>query len=182
VHVIIPALNEPYLPNLLNKLQNFIVSVQDEKGLSFAVWRGIQNSKHKIVAVMDADGSHPPDAISSMVKLLDDDVWLVVGSRYCKGGYSYDSIWRKGVSLVYCLVARILLRTKLRDVMSGFWVGYKWAFKFKPTTSFKFGIELIKKHKEHIREYPIVFRKRQSGESKVKPLQAVKDLLEIFRR
>jgi hypothetical protein len=31
-------------------------------------------------------------------------------------------------------------------------------------------------------EYPIVFEKRKSGKSKVKPIQALKDLLAIVRR
>lgn len=182
VSVIIPCLDEPYLPRLLRRLQEYSVRVHGEKGLSFAVWSGIQKSSGNLIVVMDADGSHSPDAIPRMLKLLDDDVWLVIGSKYCRGGYSWDSTPRKVISLFYCAVARIALRTSIQDPMSGFWAGYRWAFDFQPTTSFKFGVQLIKKHKTHIAEYPIVFQKRKKGRSKVKPLQALKDLFAIVRR
>jgi dolichol-phosphate mannosyltransferase len=182
VSVVIPMLDEPYLPKLLGRLQDYSVHVQGQKGLSYAVWRGIQNSRGEIVVVMDADGSHSPDVIPEMVQLLDREVWLVVGSKYCRGGYSYDSILRQLVSRFYCIVAQLFLWTNIRDCMSGFWVGYREAFRFSPTNSFKFGVQLIRNNRGHIREFPIVFRKRQAGKSKVKPLQAIKDLFQIIWR
>ena len=181
VTVIIPALNEPYLPSLLKHLGNYDVHVRSEKGLSFAVWKGIQESNGELIVVLDGDGSHSPNAIPRMIDMLNSRTCLVVGSRYCKGGYSYDSTLRKIVSLVYCFIARLVLRTKIKDVMSGFWVGRREAFKFNPSRNFKFGLQLIKKNKGYIVEYPIVFEKRKSGRSKMKPLQALKDLFSIFR-
>lgn len=92
VTVIIPALNEPYLPKLLEKLKGYKVDVRTEKGLAYAVWRGIQQAKTEIICVMDADGSHNPIYVADMVKKLNEQVWLVVGSRYVKGGYRH-SCW-----------------------------------------------------------------------------------------
>jgi hypothetical protein len=66
--------------------------------------------------------------------------------------------------------------------MSGFWVGYRSKFNFEPTETYKFGLQLLRKYRGHIMEYPIVFEKRKSGKSKVKPIQALKDLLAIVRR
>lgn len=180
VNVIIPALNEPYLPELTRKLRDYQVTICEQKGLSYAVHIGLKYSEAKKVVVMDGDGSHPPDSIRHMTKLLNEKVWLVVGSRYCKNGYSHDSLLRKIVSQVYCLLARIILRTKIKDSMSGFWVGYRQVFTFKHSNTFKFGLQLIRKYKHHILEYPIIFRKRQTGKSHVKPLQALKDLCAIF--
>jgi len=180
VEIVIPALNEPHLPQLLNELSNYHVHVQSEKGLSYAVWCGVQKAQGDVVVVMDGDGSHSPSAIEPMVKILNDKVWFVVGSRYVKGGYSYDSTLRKVVSLFYCAVARLTLRCNIKDCMSGFWVGYKNKFNFKPTETYKFGLQLIRKYRGHIMEYPIVFEKRKSGKSKVKPIQAIKDLWEVI--
>ena len=180
VSVVIPALNEPKLGCFLVKLKDYGVDVRTEKGLSYAVWRGIQESKSEVIVVLDGDGSHPIEAIPKMINCLDEENWLVVGSRYCRGGYSDDSVLRKIVSLIYCSIARIMLRTKIRDPMSGFWIGYREAFNFKPSKTYKFGLQLIRKHKKHIVEYPIIFEKRKSGKSHVKPLQAIKDLLAIF--
>jgi len=182
VEVVIPALNEPYLPKLLKELRHYKVSLRGEFGLSTAVYKGIQDSHAQVIVVMDGDGSHCPHALPAMIKLLDDKTWLVVGSRYCKNGYSKDSIVRKIISRFYCFIARIFLRTGIKDCMSGFWVGYRWAFKFQPSQTYKFGLQLIKKHKNHIKEYPIIFSKRKKGESHVKPLQSLKDFFAIFRR
>jgi dolichol-phosphate mannosyltransferase len=181
VGVIIPALNEPYLPNLLAKLTDYSVHVETEHGLSYAVRHGILMSDEDILVIMDGDGSHDPIYIERMLKLLNSDTTLVVGSRYVDGGYSHDSFVRKVMSLVYCLIARVILRTSIKDAMSGFWVGYRSALKFTPTKGYKFGLQLIRKNKEHIVEFPIVFLKRKEGKSKIKPVQALKDLLSIFK-
>ena len=181
VSVVIPALDEPYLPELLKELGEFHVVVRGDLGLSAAVWNGVQHSSDPIVVVMDGDGSHPAEAIFDMLKLLDDETWLVVGSRYCYGGYSHDALLRVIISRVYCLIARIVLRTSLRDPMSGFWVGYREAFKLEPNRDYKFGLQLIRRNRGHIKEFPIVFSKRQMGASHIKPLQAIRDLLAIFR-
>jgi len=178
--VVIPSLNEPYLPKLITKLVDYTIDVRMEKGLSYAVWCGIQQSQAEIIVIIDADGSHPPEAIPEMINLLNSRIKFIVGSRYCNGAYSFDSIPRKIISLFYCVLARILLRTKVCDPMSGFWVGYRNNFIFKPSKTYKFGIQLIRKNKSRILEYPIIFKKRKSGESHVKPLQAIKDLLSII--
>jgi len=181
VSIVIPALNEPYLPKLLQKLNVYDVHVQSEKGLVHAVWKGIKTSKSNIVVIMDADGSHPPEAIPRMISMLNSRTWFIIGSRYCKGGYSGDSIPRKIVSMIYCLITRIILLTRINDPMSGFWVGYRDKFVFEPNGNYKFGLQLLRKYKNHIEEYPIVFKKRIEGKSKVKPIQALKDLFSIFR-
>lgn len=180
VNVIIPALNEPYLSTLTKKLEAYQVTVCEQKGLAYAVFVGLRYSEAKIVVVMDADGSHPTETIPQMINMLNSRTWFIIGSRYCKGAYSMDFTRRKIISLFYCILTRFFLRTKIKDPMSGFWVGYRKTFKFKPVTTYKFGLQLIKKYKQHIIEYPIFFCKRKQGSSHVKPLQALKDFLSII--
>lgn len=173
-------MNESYLPKLLKRLDDYEVHVQTEKGLSYAVWNGIHASKESIVAVMDADGSHPAEAIAKMIKLLDDKTWFVIGSRYCQGGQSQDSLLRRIISVCYCLLAQVMLQTLICDSMSGFWLGYRDRFTFQPGGNYKFGLQLIRKYRKHIVEFPISFAKRREGKSHVKPVQALKDLLEVI--
>lgn len=181
VDIIIPVLHEPYLNTLVQQLKDYTIRIQTEPGLSYAVWKGVQASTADVIVVMDGDGSHNPHAIPYMLKLLDKHHTLfVVGSRYCSNGYSEDSILRKLISLAYCAIARFLLRARIKDCMSGFWVGYRDAFTFTPSNTYKFGLQFIKRYGNHIKEYPIIFRKRTQGNSHVQPFQALRDLLAIL--
>jgi len=183
VSIVIPALNEPYLPKLIKKLKGYDVHIQTEKGLSYAVWKGIQKAENEIVCVMDADGSHSVASIGNMGSCLSLSAgsWFVIGSRYVKGGYSEDGTVRKIMSLFYCFLARLLICWSIHDCMSGFWIGYRDKFVFEPNGNYKFGLQLLKKYKGHIIEYPIVFHKRQEGKSHLKPMQVIGDLFEIVK-
>jgi len=184
VSIVIPALNEAYLPKLKKKLKDYDVHVQSEKGLSFAVWKGIQKAEGEIVVVLDADGSHPTGSIMDMcsrLSLSGPQVWFIIGSRYCQGGYSFDSLPRKIISRFYCILAQLILRTSIKDSMSGFWVGYRHVFQFTPTNGYKFSLQLIRRYSGHIQEFPIIFRKRKIGKSHIKASQSLRDFCEIFR-
>ena len=185
ISIVIPALNEPYLPKLMKKLKDYDVHIETEKGLSYAVWNGIQKAENEIVCVMDADGSHSAGSIGNMgsyLSLSAGSIWFVIGSRYVKGGYSEDGTVRKIMSLFYCFLARLLISWEIHDPMSGFWCGFKSKFIFEPNGNYKFGLQLIAKYgHEHIREFPIRFMPRQLGKSKVKPLQAINDLVSILQ-
>ena len=184
ISVVIPALNEPYLPKLIKKLKGYDVHIETEKGLSYAVWNGIQKAENEIVCIMDADGSHPTGSIMGMcsrLSLSGSQVWFVIGSRYVKDGYSEDGTVRKIMSLFYCFLARLLICWSIHDCMSGFWIGYRDKFVFEPNGNYKFGLQLLKKYKGHIIEYPIVFHKRQEGKSHLKPMQVIGDLFEIVK-
>ncbi len=55
----------------------------DRTGLSSAIKEGFMNSTGSIVAVMDSDGQHEPDAIKEAIyKLNKDGLDLVIGSRF----------------------------------------------------------------------------------------------------
>lgn len=59
----------------------------NQRCLTTAISDGIAMSTGEIVGWMDCDFSMPPELLSSMVKILNDDAYdIVIGSRYIKGG------------------------------------------------------------------------------------------------
>ncbi|MFG2464131.1 polyprenol monophosphomannose synthase [Streptomyces canus] len=75
------------------------------------------------VVQMDADGSHPVEAVPRMLgTAMATGVGLVVGSRYVEGG-SLDEEWGRHRVLLSRFAnryARTVLGTKIRDITAGF--------------------------------------------------------------
>ncbi|WP_449352371.1 polyprenol monophosphomannose synthase [Streptomyces shaanxiensis] len=87
-------------------------------GMSAALDEGAE-----YVVQMDADGSHPVEAVPRMLgTAIASGVGLVVGSRYVEGG-SLDEEWGKHRVLLSRFAnryARTVLGTKIRDITAGF--------------------------------------------------------------
>ena len=60
-----------------------------ERGLSSAVLAGLKHAAVDTVVVMDADLSHPPEAISQILSELVSEYDFIVGSRYVEGGSTH---------------------------------------------------------------------------------------------
>ena len=75
-----------------------------------------------VIVQMDADGSHDPTALPSLVRPVSDgDADLVIGSRYVAGGQVED--WpasRRLISRSGSLFARIVLGLRQHDLSGGF--------------------------------------------------------------
>ncbi|MFI9153826.1 polyprenol monophosphomannose synthase [Streptomyces sp. NPDC053367] len=75
------------------------------------------------VVQMDADGSHPVEAVPRMLQAaLDEGVGLVIGSRYVEGG-ALDEEWGRHRVLLSRFAnryARTVLGTDIRDITAGF--------------------------------------------------------------
>ena len=94
------------------------------RGLSGACIEGILASSAPCAAVIDADLQHDETQLPKMLALLQGgEVDLVVGSRYIEGG-SADSFNRQraGASALATEVAKRVLRVKIADPMSGFFM------------------------------------------------------------
>lgn len=139
-------------------------------GLSSAVLEGFKNSEGEIIGVMDADLSHPPQAIPQFIQVLQDgDVDLVIGSRYVKRGGTLNwSLKRKIISRGAKILARPL--TPLKDPLSGFFFLKREVIEnvsLNPK-GFKIGLELIVKGKyKKAVEIPYTFGDRRYGKSKL---------------
>lgn len=145
----------------------------DERGLSSAVITGIRAARGKIVVVMDADLSHPPEKIPELVApLRDPDVDFVIGSRYASGASTADDwgAFRRLNSNVATWLARPF--TSVKDPMAGFFAVRRSlvdaAIEILDPIGYKIGLELIVKCDcRNIVEVPIVFADRLKGESKL---------------
>ncbi len=142
-----------------------------DRGLSPSVLDGMQRATGDVLICMDADLSHPPEAIPRMLGKLVEGADFVIGSRYVKGGSTSDD-WgflRWLNSRVATWLARPL--TSARDPMAGFFALRRATFEaghdFNPV-GYKIGLELIVKCGcERVVEVPIHFEDRQLGKSKL---------------
>ena len=61
-----------------------------DRGLSAAVLDGMRRARGEVLVCMDADLSHPPDALPRMLAKLEAGADFVIGSRYVDGGSTAD--------------------------------------------------------------------------------------------
>jgi len=151
------------------------------RGLSGACIEGILASSAPCAAVMDADLQHDEAQLPKMLALLQaGKVDLVVGSRYIEGG-SADSFnkGRAGASALATEVARRVLRVKIADPMSGFFMIRRDRFEqLAPqlsTQGFKILLDVVATARGELRiqEIPYSFGSRLHGESKLDSMVAL---------
>ena len=148
-----------------------------------AILDGISATDSPIVCVMDADLSHPPDAILKMYNLIKQGkADLVIGSRLVQDGGVSIWIWyRRIIHLVARTIGSFL--TPIRDITSGFFVFDKKIIqniKLNPT-SWKIALEIIVKGKyKKALEYPIMFKEREAGKSKMESSEVFSYLLHLL--
>jgi dolichol-phosphate mannosyltransferase len=142
---------------------------KEERGLSRAVIEGFHRAGGEVCVVMDADLSHPVEAIPSLVKpIFEGRCDVTVGSRYVAGGGSENwSLTRKVVSRGAGMLAKGV--TSLSDPTSGFMAVRKSILdgvNLDPL-GWKIVLEVVVKAKGRVQEIPIVFADRQEGQSKL---------------
>jgi dolichol-phosphate mannosyltransferase len=141
-----------------------------DRGLSQAALDGLRRSRGEILVCMDADLSHPPEALPTMLRALENGADFVIGSRYIAGGSTDDGgILRWLNSQAATLLAWPL--TSVRDPMAGFFALRRSTFEnglaLNPV-GYKIGLELmIKCGCERVVEVPIHFEHRRFGRSKL---------------
>ena len=151
------------------------------RGLSGACIEGILASSAPCAAVIDADLQHDETQLPKMLGLLQADTAdLVVGSRYVEGG-SADSFnkQRAGASALATELARGVLRVKIADPMSGFFMIRRDRFEqLAPqlsTQGFKILLDIVATGRGSLRvkEIPYTFGSRLHGESKLDSMVAL---------
>jgi dolichol-phosphate mannosyltransferase len=151
------------------------------RGLSGACIEGILASSAPCAAVIDADLQHDETQLPKMLGLLQSgEAELVVGSRYIEGG-SADSFNRQraGASQLATEVARRVLRVKIADPMSGFFMIRRDRFEqLAPqlsTQGFKILLDIVATARGDlkVKEIPFTFGSRLHGESKLDSMVAL---------
>lgn len=133
---------------------------------------------YDVVVEMDADGSHPADALPAMLAALaaDPRVGLVIGSRWIPGGSVVDwPLRRRLLSTGANHYARIALGIPVHDITAGYRAYRREvvdAFDAASVDSrgYCFQIDLTIRTYDAgwgIREVPITFRERVAGVSKM---------------
>ena len=154
------------------------------RDLSLSVLFGIGLARFDRVVVMDADLSHPPERIVDLLRVLDGDCDMAVGSRYAPGGVVDRawSPWRFLSSRAATLLARPLVRCS--DPMSGFFALDRRAvpgLRAMRPIGFKIALELMVRGELRVREVPIRFRDRDRGASKMGWRQQIGFLRHLYR-
>ncbi len=151
------------------------------RGLSGACIEGILASSAPYAAVIDADLQHDETQLPKMFALLQGNAAdLVVGSRYIAGG-SAESFnkQRAGASALATEVAKRVLRVKVADPMSGFFMIRRDRFEqLAPqlsTQGFKILLDIVASARDDLRikEVPYSFGSRLHGESKLDSMVAL---------
>jgi dolichol-phosphate mannosyltransferase len=143
------------------------------------------------VIQMDADWSHDPAALPSIVGPIDrDEADLVIGSRYARGGGVVDwGIGRRVISRGGSLFARLVLGLGPHDLTGGFkaWRAETLAaipFDGVHAGGYVFQIEMTfraSRRGARIREVPITFRDRRVGQSKMSRRIVVEALVVVVQ-
>jgi len=144
-------------------------------GLGTAVVAGFEVARGRVVAVMDADLSHPPQLLPRLVRVLrETGADFVVASRYVPGGSNNDVPLRRLMSRAACRVAGQL--TPVCDAMSGFFALHADRARSAHTEvkGFKICLELlVRTMPRTVVEVPYSFVGRSAGKSKANLGEAV---------
>jgi len=124
---------------------------------------------------MDADLSHRVTDLVQMIGIAN-QYNLVIGSRYISGGGSTGwSKRRKLLSRWANIFASVFLRSKIKDLTSGFRIYSREALNlinYSTTTTDGYGFQIemsirCVSKRLNIFEFPIIFEERREGESKM---------------
>ncbi|SFP56362.1 dolichol-phosphate mannosyltransferase [Nitrosomonas cryotolerans] len=148
-----------------------LIERRGKPDLTASILAGVAAAHSNAIVVMDADLSHPPEQLLTMVTpILDNNYDVVIGSRYKAGGSTENwPLYRHCLSRIGGWLARSIC--DVSDATSGF-------FAFRRELSahisdkaygYKILLELLMagQGKYRILEVPICFRDRMHGTSKL---------------
>jgi dolichol-phosphate mannosyltransferase len=131
----------------------------------------------EVVVQMDADWSHDPAVLPELIRpIVAGDADLVIGSRYVPGGGVTDwGLARRVISRGGSVFARFVLGLRPHDLTGGFKAWRSTTLDALPfegvrAGGYVFQIEMTyraSRHGARVAEFPIVFRDRRAGHSKM---------------
>lgn len=167
---------------------------EKKEGLGPAYLAGFKysfNFNPDYVVEMDADFSHDPTSVINFVKRMEEEkLDLVIGSRYCNGISVVNwPLRRLFLSYYGNRYASFILKSKIMDITGGFKCFR--ASKLKNmnfdnvlSTGYSFQIEMnyaFEKNGYKVKEEPIIFYERRSGQSKMSKNIIAEALFRVIR-
>lgn len=167
--------------HVLHRLEKEGLGVAYRAGIGWGLEQG-----YEVICHMDADLSHDPAALPTLLAHLDDPADLVIGSRYIPGGsIPHWPLFRRMLSKVGNFYAGLVLGTSVRDNTTGYRVYRATMLEdidFASTRSKGYGFMIetayrVWLHGGRIVESPIAFTDRVRGHSKMTLRVAAEELL-----
>jgi dolichol-phosphate mannosyltransferase len=147
------------------------------RGLASACIEGMLATAAPILAVMDADLQHDEAVLPIMLRTMREcDVDIVVGTRLIEDSPTTLTPMRLRISRTASLLSRMVVRAKLSDPMSGFFMIRRELFdatvRHLSGLGFKILLDLLASAPRPVRfaEVPYRFRPRAHGQSKLDTL------------
>ncbi|MEM3011390.1 MAG: glycosyltransferase family 2 protein [Candidatus Bathyarchaeia archaeon] len=160
-----------------SKLKATVLSNGKNRGKGYALKRGFQTAQGDIIITIDADGSHSPEDIKTLLTPILNGADVVLGSRFrdSNGKNSTKKLHLFGNSMINLLI-RILTKKHVTDSQSGFRAYKRRILKELHVVSEGYEVETeltVKtlKNGNIIHEVPISSRKRKDGCSHLNPLR-----------
>ncbi len=148
-----------------------LLSLEKNVGLAGAVIAAVQKAETAYILVMDADLSHPPEAIPDLLRPLFEKTHdMVIGSRYVEGGSTPDWPLARRISSKIATIPALFF-CNVHDPLAGFFAVQRQKLIELPGTvpGFKIGLAVLAEFGKELRvkEIPIEFSDRDFGESKM---------------
>ena len=143
-----------------------------ERGLTSAIWAGIQAADTDAVSWMDCDLAMPPETIPLLLDRLNAGADIAIGSRYVRGGKDVGhSFMARAFSVIINTFASLLLGWGVRDYTSGFVAARRSVFdKIRLQGDYgEYCIDLLGRAQRlrlRVDEVPYICGSRLHGESK----------------
>ncbi len=144
--------------------------------------------QYKNLITMDADLSHNPDEIPNIIKLLDNNAF-VIGSRYMKGGKNDMKKLRLLLSIIGNKFIKKILNSKGTEFTSSF-RGFNlvklknFSFTQVESRGYSFFMEtVIRINRLGFKsiEFPIHFKNREHGVSKIPKIEIFRTLFNVLK-
>lgn len=166
---------------LKSKFDLKVVKRPRKISLASAVLNGFKVASGDTFCVMDADLSHPPEAIPEMFKAISAGADVVVGSRCIPEGGATNWPWyRRFISAFAQALAKPI--THVNDSTSGFFIIKRAVLEGADINpiGFKILLEILARgNYANIKEVPIVFNDRGGGKSKLGSRQVLEYLKQL---
>ena len=152
-------------------------------GVGNAIREGLNNAQGQTIITLDADLSHDPGEIPSLLEGLKDHD-MVCGSRYMSGGKAHMGISRVIISGASNMLFRTVLGLPVKDFTSGFRVYKRAVIDTIALKGSQFGVYIEIPIKAHLAgfkltERPITYHKRKFGTTHLNYIKQVPEYLNV---